>query len=78
MVTMFSKITFSPDAFSRSPVSSGTDLLPCDWVACLQPPQAPAFTNLRHTGWWVKLSSYMDVAPWCYNWWGEAHWVVGN
>ena len=32
---------------------SGTDLLPCDWVACLQPPQAPAYTNLRHTGWWV-------------------------
>ena len=36
---------------------SGTDLLPCDWVACLQPPQAPAFTNLRHTGWWVLIIS---------------------
>ena len=30
----------------------GTELLPCDWVACLQPPQAPAYTHLRHTGWW--------------------------
>ena len=30
----------------------GTELLPCDWVACLQPPQAPPYTHLRHTGWW--------------------------
>ena len=29
----------------------GTELLPCDWVACLQPPQPPAYTHLRRTGW---------------------------
>ena len=27
------------------------ELLPCDWIACLQPPTPPSWTNLRHTGW---------------------------
>ena len=31
--------------------SPTTQLGSCDWVACLQPPQPPASSNLRLTGW---------------------------
>ena len=27
------------------------DLLPCDWVACLDPPVPPQYANLRVTNW---------------------------
>ena len=35
--------------------SGDTDLLPCDWVACLQPPKPPASTNLRHADWFGDI-----------------------
>ena len=31
--------------------SPGPDILDCDWVACLDPPQPPEYTNLRVTDW---------------------------
>ena len=31
--------------------SPGSEILDCDWVACLEPPQPPGYANMRVTNW---------------------------
>ena len=40
--------------------SPGTEILPCDWVACLEPPHPPEYANLLVTDWFGDPIQFGD------------------